>query len=103
MAITRSRFRELVGLDEPTIVLLSSTVEHRDDYVVETLRLRLGDTEVRGILTRPEDDTRRLPAILYGHSHGGGYGIGAAELLEGREYLLDPLGPAFARAGYVTL
>ena len=103
MAITRTRFRELIGLDEPSIRLLSSTVELRDGYVVEHLRLSLGNTEVRGILTRPENDARHLPAILYGHSHGGGYGIGASELLEGREYLLDPLGPAFARAGYVTL
>src|SRR5690606_18492186 len=37
------------------------------------------------------------------HSHGGRYDIGASELLDGREYLLDPLGPVFARAGYVTL
>lgn len=102
-AITRNRFRELVGLDEPSIRLTSSTAELAEGYVIEYLRLQLGDAEVRGILTRPEDNARRLPAILYGHSHGGGYGIGASELLEGRDYLLDPLGPAFARAGYVTL
>lgn len=103
MAITRARFRELVGLNEPTVTLMSSATEPAVGYVVEHLRLRLGDTEVRGILTRPTDSDRRLPAILYGHSHGGGYSIGASELLEGREYLLDPLGPAFARSGYVTL
>lgn len=103
MPITRTRFRELVGLDEPTIDLTSSRAEAADGYVIEHLRLQLGDTEVRGILTRPTDNSRRLPAILYGHSHGGGYGIGARELLDGREYLLDPLGPVFARAGYVTL
>ena len=103
MTITRSRFRELIGLDEPAVSLLSSKEEPADGYVIEHLRLRLGDTEVRGILTRPVDNERRLPAILYGHSHGGGYGIGARELLDGREYLLDPLGPVFAHAGYVTL
>ena len=103
MAITRSRFRELIGLSEPPVALLSSRVEPMDGYAIEHLRLQLGDGEVRGILTRPADDTRRLPAILYGHSHGGGYGIGARELLDGREYLLDPLGPVLARAGYVTL
>ena len=103
MAITRNRFRELVGLEEPDVALTSSKIEAADGYVVEHLRLLLGSTEVRGMLTRPMDDTRRLPAILYGHSHGGGYDIGASELLDGRDYLLDPLGPAFARAGYVTL
>ncbi len=103
MAITRSRFRELIGLAEPGVSLLSRRIEPMDGYVIEHLRLRLGDEDVRGILTRPADNSRRLPAILYGHSHGGGYAIGASELLDGREYLLDPLGPVFARAGYVTL
>jgi len=61
MAITRSRFRELVGLAEPPVSLLSSRVESADGYVIEHLRLQLGDEDVRGILTRPIDDTRRLP------------------------------------------
>ncbi|WP_423068707.1 alpha/beta hydrolase family protein [Devosia sp. CN2-171] len=103
MAVTRERLRELIGLDEPPVALRASVIEGRGDYVVEHLTLSLGDTEVRGILTRPAHAAGRLPAILYGHSHGGAYHIGADELLEGREYLLDPLGPAFARAGYVTL
>lgn len=101
--ITRERFRSLVGLDEPSISLISSQAEEADGYVIEHLRLRLGDEDVRGILTRPRENGRPLPAILYGHSHGGGYEIGAGELLDGREYLVDPLGPVFARAGYVTL
>lgn len=103
MRLTPDRLRELIGLAEPAVTLFSSTTEPRGDYVVEHLRLRLGDTEIRGILTRPSELQGRAPAILYGHSHGGGYAIGARELLDGREYLLDPLGPAFARAGYVTL
>ena len=103
MAITRERLVALLGLDEPSVALVSTdTVEH-SSYAVETLRLRLGDTEVRGLLTRPLRPEGRLPAILYAHSHGGGYAIGATELLEGREYLVDPLGPVFAHAGYVTL
>jgi dienelactone hydrolase len=103
MAITRARLRQLVGLVEPAVSLSAAQIEQRDDYEVEHLTLRLGDTEVRGILTRPLRVEGRLPAILYGHSHGGRYDIGADELLDGREYLLDPLGPVFARAGYVTL
>ncbi|KFL28949.1 hypothetical protein JP75_23380 [Devosia riboflavina] len=103
MPITRSRFSELLGFEEPPISLVSSEEEGRGDYVIEHLRLQIGDEVVRGILTRPAQVDRRLPAILYGHSHGGGYAIGARELLDGREYLVDPLGPVFARAGYVTL
>ncbi len=103
MSLTPERLRELIGLAEPAVAFLASTVEPRGDHVVEHIRLRLGDSEVRGILTRPAELAGRAPAILYGHSHGGGYAIGASELLDGREYLLDPLGPVFARAGYVTL
>lgn len=103
MAITRDRLIELIGLDEPAIALVSSTTVEHADYAVETLTLRIGAADVRGFLTRPLKPEGRLPAILYAHSHGGGYAIGAAELLDGREYLLDPLGPVFARAGYVTL
>jgi dienelactone hydrolase len=103
MAITRDRLIDLIGLDEPAIALVSTTTVEHADYAVETLTLRIGDTDVRGLLTRPLKPEGRLPAILYAHSHGGGYAIGAAELLDGREYLLNPLGPVFARAGYVTL
>ena len=103
MAITRARLRQLIGLVEPSVSLSAARIEQRDGYEVEHLTLKLGDTEVRGILTRPLEVEGRLPAILYGHSHGGRYDIGADELLDGREYLLDPLGPVFARAGYVTL
>jgi catechol 2,3-dioxygenase-like lactoylglutathione lyase family enzyme/dienelactone hydrolase len=99
---TRELFAELLRLDRPAVSIVSSSEEHRDGYVLERLRLSIGTTEVRGLLTRPERPGRR-PAILYGHSHGGRYDIGADELLDGREYLLDPLGPVFARAGYVTL
>jgi dienelactone hydrolase len=102
MPITRARLIELIGFAEPAMTLIATeTVEHAD-YAVETLRFRLGDAEVRGILTRPLSAGPH-PAILYGHSHGGRYDIGAAELLDGREYLQSPLGPVFARAGYVTL
>ena len=103
MAISRDRLIELIGLDEPSVALVSADIIEHSSYAVETLRLRLGDIEVRGILTRPLQADVPLPAILYAHSHGGGYAIGATELLDGREYLVDPLGPVFAHAGYVTL
>lgn len=104
MTLTRSRFRDLIAFVEPAIAAKAVTVETHSDYVVEHLTLELDGAPVRGILTRPIEETGSTrPAILYGHSHGGRYDIGAEELLVGREYLVDPLGPAFARAGYVTL
>lgn len=103
MAISAARFRELLGFEERSAALVDRRVEEADGYVIEHLRLQIGGTEVRGILTRPAQVDGPLPAILYGHSHGGGYAVGARELLDGREYLVGPLGPVFARAGYVTL
>ncbi|KKB79947.1 hypothetical protein VW35_05620 [Devosia soli] len=103
MAFSAKRFSELLGFEERMAVCTSMEEETHGDYVIEHLRLRIGDKDVRGILTRPAEAKGALPAILYGHSHGGGYSIGARELLDGREYLVGPLGPLFARAGYVTL
>lgn len=57
---------------------------------------------VRGLVTRPPDAVH-APAILYLHAHGGRYGIGADELLDGRPALQSPLGPVLAAMGFVTL
>lgn len=103
MTFDAERFRHLLGFEERTADPVAAEIEDKGDYLIERLRLRLGGEEVRGFLTRPAGAAGRLPAILYGHSHGGLFSMGARELLEGREYLLDPLGPVFARAGYVTL
>ena len=53
MAITRQRLRQLVGLVEPSVSLSAAHIEQREGYEIEHLTLRLDDTEVRGILTRP--------------------------------------------------
>lgn len=103
MAITADRFSQLLGFENLPVRLVSRTAHTVDDYVVETVRLEIGGEAVRGFVTRPAAATGRLPAILYGHSHGGRYDVGARELLDGREYLVGPLGPVFAKAGYVTL
>jgi dienelactone hydrolase len=72
-------------------------------YIVERLVYMAGDDEtVRGILTRPLADAP-APAILYIHAHGGRYDIGAAELLDGRPALQEPLGPVFAAMGFAAL
>lgn len=103
MTFDAARFRQLLAFEEREARLLSCETDQMDGYVVEHLRLAIDDTEVRGILTRPAAASGKLPAILYGHSHGGRHDIGARELLDGREYLLDPLGPVLAKAGYITL
>lgn len=83
--------------------MAAEAVEH-DGYVVERLELEIeGAGRVRGFLTRPPGAVGRLPAILYGHSHGDRHDIGASELLDGREYLQRPFGPLLAQAGYVAL
>jgi hypothetical protein len=101
-ALTRDRLRELLRFEARPAALLERVTEQRDGYVLERLILDIAGHPVRGVLTRPNAPGRH-PAILYGHSHGGLYHLGADELLVGREYLLEPLGPVFAREGYVTL
>jgi dienelactone hydrolase len=101
--VTRHRLAELLHFDEPDFSVLGSAIAEHGDYAVETLALRIGGAKTRGLLTRPTGSSGPLPAILYAHSHGGKYEIGAQELLDGREYLQEPLGPVLARAGYVTL
>lgn len=103
MSISRVRLRELIGLNEPPITLLSRTGDDRGDHIVEHLQFRIADNSVRGLLTRPIGDTGRHPAILYAHAHGGRYDIGASELVDGRQSLVEPMGPVLARAGYVAL
>ncbi len=104
MTITREHLKSLLSFREPRLALLGRDVVEQDGYVVERLTFDLeGAGQVRGLLTRPVDASGRIPAILYAHSHGDRLDIGADELLDGRAYLLRPLGPVFARAGYVTL
>ena len=85
MSFTRGRFWQLLR-DAPqgAPAVVSQTSESRDGYVIERLRLRLErGEEIRGIVVRPAAAAGRLPAILYMHSHGGHYEVGADELLDG--------------------
>jgi len=60
-------------------------------YILEKLSLDLNGMEaVPAFFTIPKERRTRAPAILYNHSHGGGYEIGKKELTDGREYLQDP-------------
>jgi dienelactone hydrolase len=60
-------------------------------FLLEKLELDLNGIEaVPAYFTRPAGARGRLPAVLYNHSHGGGYKIGKDELLNGREYIGQP-------------
>src|SRR5690606_17647462 len=55
-------------------------------------------------LARPREDAGRRPAVVFNHSHGGGYTIGRTEFIEGREYLQPvPYAKALTDLGYVAL
>ena len=61
--------------------------EEREGYVLETWDLDLNGIEnVPAYLARPRGLAGRAPAVLFDHSHGGGYTIGKKEFIEGRQY-----------------
>ena len=63
----------------------------RDGYILETWDLDLNGIEnVPAYVARPKTLTGRAPAVLFNHSHGGGYTIGKTEFVEGRQYLQPP-------------
>lgn len=79
--------------------------EDRGNFRLQRLSLDLnGVEEVPAYLTLPKHTSGPVPAVLYNHSHGGGYKIGKDELLNGREYLAKPAyAEVFADLGYVSL
>ena len=97
------RLRRAFEIGKHSLTLAGREIVEEDGYVVERLRFVTAEGEaVRGLLTRPVQ-TGRWPGLLYIHAHGARYDIGAEELLDGRPALLGPLGPEFARRGFVTL
>jgi acetyl esterase/lipase len=79
--------------------------EERDGYVLESWRLDLNGLEaVPALLARPARASGPVPAILFNHSHGGGYDIGKRELVEGRSYLQPvPYAKELTAQGYAAL
>jgi len=77
----------------------------RDGYMLETWDLDLNGIEtVPAYLARPLRATGRLPAVLFNHSHGGGYKIGKQEFVDGRSYLQPvPYAKELTGLGYVSL
>ena len=81
------------------------TEAERDGYVLETWDLDLNGIEtVPAYLARPKSLSGRAPAVLFNHSHGGGYTIGKQEFVDGRSYLQPvPYAKALTDLGYVSL
>ena len=76
-----------------------------DGYLLESWLLDLNGLEpVPALLARPKTLRGRAPAILFDHSHGGGYTIGKKEFVEGRSYLQPtPYAKALTAEGWVSL
>jgi len=79
--------------------------EERDGYLLERWVFDLNGIEgVPAFVARPRPLTGRAPAVLFNHSHGGGYTIGKKEFVEGRSYLQPtPYAKALTDRGYVAL
>src|SRR4029453_9948791 len=72
---------------ERTIAARTRSEEERASYVLETLELDLNGLEpVPAYYARPKGPAARRPAIVFNHSHGGGYTIGKKEVLEAPSY-----------------
>ena len=79
--------------------------QERDGYILETWQFDLNGIEpVPAYLARPKSASGRVPAVLFNHSHGGGYTIGKKEFIEGRSYLQpEPYAKTLTSLGYVAL
>jgi acetyl esterase/lipase len=79
--------------------------EERDGYILERWTLDLNGLEpVPAFVARPRTPVGRAPAVLFNHSHGGGYTIGKMEFVDGRSYLQPtPYAKELTDRGYVAL
>jgi dienelactone hydrolase len=104
----RARLYELLG-DLPDrqrpIVATKRGEEERDGYVLESWLLDQNGLEpAPALVARPAGASGRRPAVLFNHSHGGGYDIGKKELIEGRSYLQPtPYAKALTDQGYLVV
>jgi len=79
--------------------------DERDGYILERWTLDLNGIEpVPAFVARPRTLAGPAPAVLFNHSHGGGYTIGKKEFVEGRSYLQPtPYAKELTERGYVAL
>jgi hypothetical protein len=97
MADEKSRRQQLYGLlgklpprDRKVSAKLVST-EDRGSYTLEKLVLDLnGEEPAPAYFAKPKGAMGKRPTVLFNHSHGGGYTIGKAEFIDGREYMGKP-------------
>ena len=82
----------------------------RNERIHDGMRLETWDLDLNGLekvpayVARPASATGRTPAIVFNHSHGGGYTIGKQEVLDGRTYLQPvPYAKALTDLGYTVL
>lgn len=103
-ALLLSLLGDLPDRRRPVAAQLRAT-EERDGYLLESWLLDLNGLEpVPASVARPRRVTGRAPAILFHHSHGGGYQIGRRELCEGRSYLQPvPYAQALTAEGWIAL
>lgn len=86
----------------PRVLKIVKTEKHRG-FTLERLILDLNGIEpVPALLLIPNRRPPKGPGLLYIHAHGGTYGLGSEELLEGRE-ILPAYAPVCAGKGLVTL
>ncbi len=88
---------------KPEVIILSH--EQKDGFSLEIFEFDNGAGEkVRGYCFVPDGvgATKKAPAILYCHWHGGQYDIGKDEMLQTHATPV-PVGPTLAREGYVVL
>ena len=96
---------DLPSRDRPISTKIVSR-ETADKYVIEKLELDLNDMEsVPAYVVLPREfSAKRLPAVVFNHSHGGKYKLGKDELIEGNTYLQEPTyAELLARRGCVTI
>jgi len=79
--------------------------DQRNGYVLETWDLDLNGLEaVPAYVARPAVLRGRVPAVVFNHSHGGGYKIGKQEFVDGRSYLQPiPYAKVLTDLGYVAV
>lgn len=65
--------------------------EERDGYLLETVLLDLNGMEpVPAYVAKPLEGIGPFPLVVFNHSHGGNYGNGRKELINGAAYLQEP-------------
>jgi dienelactone hydrolase len=103
-ALLRSLLGELPDAGQP-VAARRRGEEARDGYVLESWELELNGLEpVPALLARPRELRGRAPAVLFNHSHGGGYDVGKRELVEGRAYLQPvPYARDLTARGWIAL